>query len=276
MLVIDSTPSLELTLESISLEANVLTNAVSTIKNLFPNLLRGISNSFNKQDSLPQVEVLYTKLQNSALYKLKHVDHLDLDALSVVVPEGFISDYITALKVSMDGINYMNSVANNVLKNYKVYVSMVISNRDDKTSLRDNSSHYKEYARSRDIINQEFSKLYKSNSFEVSRPFTKLIRRNSDVNVVFHETNKLLDLLKMIDIRNVKDQTNSISDLLQIVIDQVEAKKIDNVSPETLKNLATGAYEVAKQVETFSACYFRIKTIVESIDVFTKQLDSYL
>ena len=276
MLVIDSTPSLELTLESIALEANILTNAVSTIRNLFPNLLRGISNSFNKQDNLPEVEVLYTKLQSSALYKLKHVNHLDLESLSVVVPEGFISDYITALKVSVDGINYMNNVANNVLKNYKVYVSMVISNRDDKISLKDHTPHYKDYARSRDIINQEFSKLYKKNSFEVSLPFTRLVKRNSDVNVIFHETNKLVDLLKMIDVRNVKDQTNSISDLLQIVIDQVEAKKIDNVSPETLKNLATGAYEVAKQVETFSACYFRIKTIVESINTFTKQLDSYL
>lgn len=268
--------SLTLAVESISLEAGLFANTINTAKNLLPSVLSGLKKAFNSTSELPELEQVNTKLQDNVLKNIEGVSFTDLDKLEILVPEGFSSDFLTASAVIDTSIDFINDAVNETLKNYRVYLSVFLSNKDAKISIKDNSSFNKSAANKRTAINNLYSGLYNTDSYNTKSFYTKVVRRNGDLKDVFTSYNKIGTKLKAIDIKNVKTQIDNISDLLETIIEQIENNKIDNISPEALTNLSNGAFEMAMQMETVSACYFRALTLCNSVDAMTEKLDKRL
>ena len=50
------------------------------------------------------------------------------------------------------------------------------------------------------------------------------------------------------------------------LIDKINRGQMKGVSPEVVKNLSEGVYEVAKEMEFFSATYYRVMSLNESLN----------
>lgn len=272
----ENSNDLRLTMETIALEASVLSNMVQTVKKLFPSLIEGVSGSFTSVKNLEKVELTHSSLQKDVIKKLGSTSYMDLDKLKVAVPEGFDADYITALDVCSQALDYMEFIKEVVIKDFRIYVSTFISNKDSKISTKDITYKNATNAEKAKQLNEIFSTLYKANSFSIESTYFKLVKRNADVETVFSLHNKIVARLKAFDLQYVKSEIEDIVSLIDVIIKQVNEDKIESISPEAVKNIAEGTYSLAKQVETVSACYFRISTITVSIDNFTQTMNKRL
>lgn len=274
MLTINNVHELSLTMETIALEANVLSNMVQTVKRLFPSLVDGVTASFSSITGLDKPNFNYTKLQSEVIKNLPSVQYVDLDKVKVKVPEGFDNDFITALQTCEQALTYMETVKSVFMKEFRVYLSAFISNKDDKISTRSNLHKFIAYSKDRNNINSAFTKLYKANSFDISSSYSTVVKRNADVQTVFDLFNSVSARLASLDISSVKAEVEDIVAFVDIIIKQAQGDKIENISPEAIKNIAEGVREIALQVETFSACYYRVKSILISVDEFTQTLNN--
>ena len=272
MYKIDETVNMVNTMETIALEASVLANMVSTVKRMFPALIDGAKAAFSKVEDLPEITIVSTPKQEETIRKIANVSFMDLDTFSVTVPEGFNATYLEALEVCELGIEYIHFVKNNLLKEFRVYLSVFISNKDSKISTKDITFKFKEYQKKKDLVNEAFAKLYKDNSFEATAKLPDVLKRNADLKTVVERFNAITKQLNGIEPEAIKQEVADIVELIEVISSQAERDKIENISPEAIKNIADGAYECAKQVETVAACYFRVMTILKSIDGFIEKL----
>lgn len=272
MIKINDCMSFPLAMETIALETGVLSNMVSTVRRIFPSLVTNIENSFSLVNEFKPLETQHTGDQKQVLDNIKNVQYLQLDNFTVTVPEGFSADFIEALDICESGLDYIDFVRNVLLKEFRIYLSVFLSNKDQKISSNDISFKYKEHAKKRTLINQEFAKLYVANSYAVDLKLTKVIKRNADLHTVFDKYNTVVTRMKQIDFTVFKNEVEDIVEFINVITKQSESGKIENISPEAVNNIATGGYECALQVETASACYFRCMGITTSIDNFTYAL----
>ncbi len=274
MIKIDDSVSMQLSIETIALEAGVLSNMVDTVKRTFPGLINGVTTAFTNLDSNSSIGKIgeVTKDQQRLIEFIQKSDYMDFDTYKVTVPEGFIATYLEALEVCENAIDYMQYVKDVVLKEFRVYLSVFISNKDSKISSKDNTFKYKEYKSKRDAVNSSFGKLYRANSYDVNSTYHKVIRRNSDFYSLLNSFNKVSKQLKEVDIDFIKQEIKEIIDLIDLIYTQAKENKIETISPEAIQNISNGAFHTASDVETIAACYFRTKTILVSIDNFLNGL----
>lgn len=272
MLRIQESNNISLTIETISLEAGVLTNMVDTVKRLFPSLIDGVKLSFAKVGDLESPTMVFTKDQKNLIEKMKNVSFMDLNNFTVTVPEGFSATYIDALVSCDKALDYIESVKTVLLKEFRVYLSVFISNKDTKISSKDITFKFASYKANREAINGDFAKHYKDNSFEASVKLPVVIKRNADLAEMFNLANKVNARLKTIDLQGLKSEIQDIVELIETISSLAQRDKIETISPEAIKNISEGAYECATQVETVAACYFRVMTILKSVDDFTGKL----
>lgn len=272
MFRIDEPTSFSLTMENIALEASILTNMVDSVKRLFPSLVDNVSKSFSFVRDLEQPVTVFSKDQHKVLDKIKHVSYMNLDNFTVIVPEGFNAEYLEALTICEESLDYIDFVKNVLLKEFRIYLSTFISNKDQKISSKDITFKFKEHAKKRININTVFSKLYKTNSFEVSVKLPVVLKRNADLQQVFDRHNVVVARMKALDVAVFKSEVEDVVEFINIIIKQAQENKIESISPEAIKNISEGAHECAIQVETAAACYFRCMTITKSVDTFTGKL----
>lgn len=276
MLQVDNHVSLKLAVETISLEAGLFANTISVAKNLLPSIHSGLKKVFNFTNDLPEAEKLNTKQQSIVLKNIQNTSFTDLDKLEIHIPEGFSGDFLSAADTIDKSIAYINDAVDNTLKHYRIYLSVFLSNKDAKISLKDENAFLKTAANKREDINKLYSEFYIKDSYVNKNVYTKVVRRNADLKELFSRYNAITNKLQAIDLKNIKQQLDTVTDLLDTIIKQIEDNKIENISPEALTNLSNGAYEIAQQMETIAACYFRALGISIAVGNMTEKLDKRL
>lgn len=264
--------SMEKTLEVISLEASVLSNVTSTIKNFFPDLVSNFKTSYLSAANIEKTEPKFNKLEKELIEFLKKHNYIDLMEVPVTVPEGFYAEFLKATSVIDKATEIIIGLISKDISEFRVYVSTFITQRDAKISLKDMSTSYAHTKTTVKQINEMFAELYRDNSFETSLPLKLLVKRSSDIETVFNHSNNTKKKLNQIDITALKSQLQDIASLLDTVIRMVQENKIENVSPEAVRNLSEGTQAMAQVAETISATYFRSMGIIAAIDRLPQEL----
>lgn len=267
--------SIDDTLTRISLESNMGSNMSSTISSFFPNLLEYLSTTFKSVEGLPVIENKYTKEQKFIIENMQNKVWMDMAELAVVVPEGFngnIIDYGSCLETN---IKAANTVVENVLKPYAVYLSQFISNKDSKLSTKDLLPGYKSMALERKAALKNMDK-FKTAGNNSRLKISQILNRKPEVIVLFLSNNKVTELINKIDLKQVQDSVKQCVELLDIIVKQAQNNQLTNVSPETSKNLAFGATEIANEVSYLSILHYRCMSFNASVDNITEVLYKYI
>lgn len=262
-------------LRTIALEANVLTNMVQTISKVFPSIAEKVTNMFAVTKELPELKFGFSKEQKFVIDNMHVAQYLDIADKSVHIPENFTGNIVEYGDLLGVLINKHRKTASEGLQNFNVYLSHFISNKDAKLSTLDTTSVYYEMHKQRDASISSLQHFTTDNS-KTTVPLGTVISRKDDLRVLFNNKGIIQRQVENIDMKEMNSGVEKCVDLINLIIDQVEKGIITNVTPETTKNLAYSASELARELEFFAVLYFRVIGFVTCVDSISLTTNNYL
>lgn len=262
-------------LRTIALEANVLTNMVQTIAKVFPSIAEKVTSMFAVTKELPELTFSFSKEQKFVIENMHNVQYLDMADQKVFVPENFTGNIVEYGKLLEVLINKHRKSATDGLQNFNVYLSQFISNKDAKLSTVDATEvYYKMHKERDDSVSSLVS--FTSDNSQTSFPLGKIISRKDDLRILFDNKGSIQRQIENVDLKELNAGVKKCVDLIDLVVDQIEKGLITNVTPESTKNLAYGASEVAKEIEFFAVLYFRVIGYITCVDSISLSSNNFL
>lgn len=262
-------------LRTIALEANVLTNMVQTIAKVFPSIAEKVTNMFAVTKELPELKFGFSKEQKFVTDNMHNAQYLDMADLQIHIPEGFTGSIVQYGDLLGTLVHKHRKSASESLQNFNIYLSHFLSNKDAKLSTLDNTSMYYEMHKARDtsIANLRH---FTTESAKTTVSLGSVINNKDGLRVLFNNKGVIQKQAESIDMKEMNAGVAKCVDLINIVIDQIEKGLITNVTPETTKNLAYSASEVAREVEFFAVLYFRVIGFVTCVDDISLKTNNFL
>lgn len=270
--------SVEMLLERLALEDNILTNLIETFSNVLPKLTAKIKDfsNFSSEEQTSELIKSISSNHKELNKKLQYVRFVDYNKTLVSVPEGFkgyLIDYLQDLN-KLTPMVYKELYS--ILSTYSSMLSTFITNKDAKTSLKDETRFFAEVTKHRENMVKALDKYFPKDSDLSKAYLDKTISRFADLDDLVKEAGKVD---KQHTAQNMKEAQNSVNkcvDLLNIVIANMNSGEINNVSGAASKNVSQGAYEVAKYVEFVSVYRYKVEQAVTSVNKLIEQLNSVI
>lgn len=276
MLTNEQTLSVERNLQQIAMESGVLSNMVNSIKNIFPDLISTLRNSFSHTENLPAIEIRLTNDQKFLIKEINQFNYIDIAELSTQVPEGFVGNYIDYTKELITIIDDISDVNGKVLQPYSVYLSTFLTNKDAKYNTKDQTRLYNSMKVAREHHVKSLGHYFKDSSNVSKVKIGQVIKRNSDFQLVYNQTGVIAKKIYSINLKTLNENVKRCLDMLDMIIEKIEKNEIEHVSPEVTQNLAFGAYEVAREIEFFSVIYFKVLALTTSVDATTVKVNNFI
>jgi hypothetical protein len=258
-----------LELRILALESNFVSNMVDSFKNTFVTLVEKTTSSFSlaKSIALPTEHPItsITKQQNFVLKGIENIQYLDLAEITVIIPEHFNGNYVSYSVALIDSLHQLKTITTDVLKPFNIYLKQFLSSKEARLSSKSLESHYKNLAYKREHLIEKLD-IFRKVNVPTSSKLGKLINRKQDINTLYHNVNKLGTMLTQSDLHSIQGVVKESSDILNMIITQVEKDEITHVSPEVIMSLAHGVNEVAKEIECLAMVSFRANSLVGCVD----------
>lgn len=270
-----NTQPVEKHLERLALEAGVLANVINVFRDIVPRV------SFELKEKLAglQKDPLDTRDIVSAigrydLVKRKTADVSFLTYAKTVVnkPEGLKGSFIDYLNTLTQLAPDVFKEANSILGEYNFVLSSFLSNKESKTALKDHSVLFLRIQKRREEMNKKLSSHFEHG--DKSKGYLgQVVGRFADVETVLELTDRLVKARVDSNINDIKSAVTQAVGLLDLVVAQSEDKSIGNISGSAAKNIADGAYQLARYVEFVGIFRFHVeqmtvasKSLVETLD----------
>lgn len=276
MLTIDETNSIKRNLTQISLEASVLSNMVSSIKNIFPDLMETLRSSFSKTENLPEIKIKLTSEQKFLIKELVAYKYIDIAELSTQVPEGFNGGYLDYIMILKDIVDRISDVNARLLQPYSVYLSSFLTNKEAKFNTVDQTRLYDKFKNIREEDIKNLGNFFNDSSNKSVTKIGQVVKRNSSFPGIYSEVGNLAKKIDSINFKLINDNVKKCLSMLDIIIERISKNEIEHVSPEVTQNLAYGAYEVASEIEFFAVVYYKVLALVSSVDATTVKINNYI
>ena len=269
--------SLESQMDRLALEAAFLANVIDTFKNVLPNLASHMSSLVkgfkdDNSDAIKSVLKNHKELDK----KLKYAEFVTFSKTLISVPEGFkgnLLEYVILIdRLAPEVYNGINDT----LTEYKAILSTFITNKDTKIALKDETGFFKKLENNRMDVIRQLDKFFPEDS-NVSKAYL------GDALHRFKDVEELVIAVKSLDknhiaqnISNMNNKINECVDLLNVIIENINNKGIENVSGNASMNISKGAYEIAKYVEFVTVFRFKTMQAIATVDKLVTQLDEIL
>lgn len=273
----EPTMSLESQMQLLALEASAISNVIETFSSIIPNLADSIYSQFkslSQSDDNVRVKVEDAKLTFGKLkVKLPHASFISQSKTLVSVPEGFVGNLLAYCATLANMSNAVFSEANKTLGEYNFALSAFISNKENKTSLKDHTDLFVRTRARREEMTAQIKQFFPKDS-DLSKAYLgDVIHRFSDLETLLHSVEKLNNQRKEHNLSAVSDSVKKSLDLLKIIIDDTKNNGIAQVSGAAAQNISQGAYEIGKYVEFISIYRYRVEQLVSTIEKLMKSLE---
>lgn len=274
--------SLEQQVERLAFESNFAENLIGLFRNTLPNVVQKIhevvSNSFiaKEPDGLFSNSEKLKGEFHDLNKKMKFANFIQFKDVLVEVPEGFKGNFVSYLEFQDKVFTEMISNGNELLTEYSFILSAFITNKENKISLKDHTGFYRKVQSDRERLNKEFDKFFNVNSDSPLQKLSQIVGRLEDIEDVVDKTIKLETNTKKSNLNEIQASVKKIVGYLDILIKQVQDQTISNVSGSAARNIAEGAFEIAKFVEFISLFHFRTEQSVQTTKKLLVKLNDIL
>ena len=269
--------SYELLVKRLVVESNVVSNAIAVFHSLLPKsaeLIQSYIPGLNKLiDPSEQKPNITSKIHKDVVKAVEAYSFLVYESTLVAVPEGFNGKLIPYLQLLLSYDKRIIEDGRKVLADYNLQLSMFLSNADIRTSVKSHAETYKKIRKEREERQKQLEQFFDKTFSTLSRrPLNKVIDRFADLDVVFTLAEKLDQSRKGQNYKVIASDVQKTTDLLALINQRMDQGDIANVSGHTAKNLAEGAYEVAKYVESIALYGYYVETAIGSTNNIAEQL----
>ena len=258
--IFDTPPELDHGMRVLALEALNLSNVIDSLSGVLPALVTKITDTVNSVISDQDADSrALNKAYGSLDHKLKLAKFIDYRKTIVSVPEGFsghMTSYISLIAEHNITV-YTDAIA--VVKEYNHMLAVFISNKDAKIALKDETRFFATVDRNIRAINKDISVYFPGTTVNSKIFLGDIIERFVDIEELVHKAEAINKVYNAKNLNTFKDITAQSVDMLNIIIDSISKKGIESVSGNAARNIAEGAYEIARYAEFVAG--FRYRTI---------------
>lgn len=278
----ESSPSLsvESQLNMLALESNVLVNVIDTFRNVIPNLAHELVERLSSLTPIQDEEIDQLKQLKKRFIevskKVEYANFLSYNKTLVSVPEGFKGNLL-------EFVHFLNKIApevfveaNKILGEYNFALSAFITNKENKISLKDHTDLFHRVQRRRDELTKGLNKFFSANTSLSKAPLGSVLNRFADIEDLIDDSVKLETQLNKHNLQEVQEGVKKATELLSIIIKDIESKGIQNIGGNAAMNISTGAYEIGKFVEFIAIFRYRTEQTITSVTKLVDQLDELL
>lgn len=266
--------------EQLAMEANVLSNLVDSIAQFMPSVLATATSAFsgfNKESEEVKhvgnvnIESL-TRRENALLTTLVSTDFEDMTNFGVPVGVGFkgkLNDYADTMMVQQ---KYYETDTVKHLQDYYVYLSVLISNKDARLSLKDQSKLYKDIEKERAGFDRSIQSYFGTGNSNTIQ-YTKGADNHNDFVSYMA---KLTAISRIDDLRErkaVSDLIEKITAVTNALIEQTKDGEISHITPEVTKNIHEGMTTMATLVSSYGLFLHHRTELVASREQLIEKLE---
>lgn len=275
--VVDIDRSIDYHTNRISLEAGVVSNAAKLLIDILPDFITKLSSDNRKITELDNTEIIRKGLSEDArdaLKRIPNMDYLNYADTPIMVPEGFKGNLIDYIRLVLEVTPEFYSKTSSTLNELSVILSTVITNKEAKTSIKENAHIFIKADKYRsDIVkalNASFD--YDKKGFTRVRMCTT-IRRSAELESVILELDHLNKLKSNLNTKELQSVVDKNIELMNMILKDVKENPNSEYSGTVVKDISKGAYTCGKLVEMCSVLYYDLETLIATVTGIIDQLN---
>lgn len=259
----------------INLESLVSPNIINTFRNVLPAIsgfVKEVVTEFKVRD---ETDFNITKANQSfeaAANKLKDLHFVRQGATMLQVPEGFKGHYVEYLEwLNKQGFDYVTE-ATAALGAYYQDLSVFISSREAKLSLKDKTRMYADMQKALDNVKDGLGTFFDPRSTSALRTMDSLFDRTPDISTTMKLAVELNRKRLTIKTKEITSLTQQIASLINMLVDSSITDKIPEVSNEAAKSISQGALVIAHYVEFIGVMLYRMEESINAVGIMSEQV----
>lgn len=235
----------------------------SRLRELMPSIATNFAASRTVGD-LPDLKN-FSKDEQAFLAVLDKASFAEVRQLRADVPEGFqgnLLDYAGALATVS---TQLTNLAAEVLTPYTVFLAQLLGANNLSHLTQDRKHVYVKMSQERDHAEQVLGSFFKSGRVDTHAKIGDVLSRNADWAPLFECLRKASEAINAVDRAQLTQLIVQAEDYLNVLHDRLTQGKMDEVTPETSKALAEGAFQVASHIELYSLVHFRVLVFSQAV-----------
>lgn len=261
---------------TLALEAFSMNDVTGALSRIFPGMASAL-NSFIGLFSSDQPALALNADQRSFVQLVNKATYLDMVDLEVMIPEGMKSSYLQYVTSLLAVTTHAEVVMKEVLSPISTYLAMLISNKDRKFDTNVQVVRaLKQREKERTDAMVKLTAHFAAGSVENKGTYGKAIGRNSEWEQVFRLINDASKRLNGVNRKELNAKIAEVSELVSVVLGQIERGDFVDASPQTVQTLGETVYQVARELEFFSATYFRVTAVNTALESVINETTKFL
>lgn len=193
-------------------------------------------------------------------------------SVALPCPDGFKGDFLGYTQALASIADETINNAMSIMDEFRVYMSMVLSNSNAAISIKDNTKRYKNLEQTRSMQEKLIGSWFTPNAVNQRQLFSKMFASSSEIRPAMETSVAVYKKTEAIDLKNFNNRVKELYDRMTGIIAMAESGKTV-VSKQTLQNLADGAMEVARQIEHLTKFMVRAEIAITASDNMIVTID---
>lgn len=251
--------------DRVALEAAVdLVNMGKLFKDAFPAIgesLKGFLGLFRAED--PPIKL--TRDQQAFVNMVSKTNYLEVAPIAAYVPEGMKLTWLDYMDRLEPAVVHSTQVLDEVMNEFTTFMGGLLNNHDHKYSTQSFERKYQMWEKERQAMHKALAGAF-DDHHGTQTSIGKVIDRNADWATVFKRLDAMVNTLNGVSRDKLNAKIAEASMLIDRVIAKgVDRKELDDMSPQTMANLSEGAYGVAREVEFYTAVYYKVDALANAV-----------
>lgn len=255
--------SLRIERDRIALEASLSLNLSGLLKDVFPSIVAGFS-SFVAGFAPDTPAIQLTSKQAEFVREISKRPYMEIRALAAYVPEGLDVTYLQYITKLEPAVAHAVKIVD-TLSAYSTFLAQLVCNVDQKLSTASMTRPFTELEKAREKANAALGGCFVKGSTRSEVTLMDVIARHNDWTPLFHRSDELTKQVNTVDRKALSKKVAECADLLERVMAMIEKDQLVGVTPQTVTNLANGAYTAASELEFFVVTYYKAAALGASI-----------
>lgn len=257
-----------LAMNEITMESLVSANLVDTFRNTFPKVSEFVSSQldmFKLKDATSHDFEKRTKAFATYKPKLEKLNFVKIDEELITVPQGLKSKYVPYLRFLNTSAAKMLEDGGKMLEDYYRVLSVFISSKDAKTSLRDHARFYEDTQKLIQTFKAELASHFNDEVTTTVLPIYSVFDRPVDISDSVELAKQLDKVRQLADKKDTVAQVTRITELLELIIKRSSEGTVEAISPTMANNISQGALAVGQYVELMGVIRYRLEEAIAAV-----------
>lgn len=236
--------------------SDILNKTITSINNAFKSFINSILNKSPLVSGFSKDDISKS---------LANVQYVNISNLKLDVPGGLCVKYNVYLNSLYPAINRLENIQK-LMDEFTAEVGSVLTNKDKQNSTMSNDAKWKSLESEREAAYATIAACFDGQVGRTKLPYSKLVDRNKDWEEIALKSTDIYSKLTKVDRPKLLKSSKHLFELLKKVEKMSKVGGFDGVTPEVVRNISEGSYQIASELEFYAVVYYRVETLQHALE----------